>query len=125
MNILSHTWSYIYEHAENMNITKKTKNLTATKTNTHKTNSQNPSRTSRHRNMMAIAAISIQTKMSHWEHKTTFDTDSYEIGVDNRCPVCISHDPTDFIGKLIDSERTIMGFGGTRTTNIKRGTLLW
>ena len=33
-NILNQTWSYIHEHAESMNIPNKTKNLTATKTNT-------------------------------------------------------------------------------------------
>ena len=32
---------------------------------------------------------------------------------------------TDFIGELVDCNRTIKVFGGTRTTNIKMGTIKW
>ena len=32
---------------------------------------------------------------------------------------------TYFIGELVDRNRTIKGFGGTRTTNIKMGTIKW
>eukprot|EP00978_Attheya_sp_CCMP212_P032841 scaffold129914_cov59-Attheya_sp.AAC.1 len=59
------------------------------------------------------------------EHSATFDTDSGLIGVDNRCSGCISHIAEDFIGELRDSGRVIKGFGGTKTTGIKIGTLLW
>ena len=32
---------------------------------------------------------------------------------------------TDFIGELVDCNRTIKGFGGTRTTKTKMGTIKW
>ena len=38
---------------------------------------------------------------------------------------CIYHKVTDFIGELVDCNRTIKGFGGTRTTNIKMVTIKW
>eukprot|EP00978_Attheya_sp_CCMP212_P030428 scaffold111925_cov48-Attheya_sp.AAC.1 len=38
---------------------------------------------------------------------------------------CISHIAEDFIGELRDSGRVIKGFGGTKNTGIKIGTLLW
>ena len=52
-----------------------------------------------------------------------FDTDSAPVGVDNRFSGCISHQIADFIGYLVDCNRIIKGFGGTRTTNIKMGTI--
>ena len=45
--------------------------------------------------------------------------------LDNRCTACISHIPEDFIGDLIDSNRTIKGFADSKTSGIKVGTLLW
>jgi hypothetical protein len=59
------------------------------------------------------------------ENRTVFDTDSGKIGVDNRCSGCISHQVDDFIGPIHDSQRSIKGFGGTRTTRVKIGTLRW
>ena len=55
----------------------------------------------------------------------TFDSDSAPIGVDNRCSACISHIPEDFICNLVDSNRTIKGFAGSKTTGIKVCTLQW
>ena len=40
------------------------------------------------------------------------DTDSVPIGIDNRCSLCISHVPEDFMGNLIPSNRKIKGFRG-------------
>ena len=54
-----------------------------------------------------------------------FDLDSKPIGVDNRCSACISHRPEDFIGELQDCKRTIKAFGGTRSFDVKIGTLQW
>ena len=54
-----------------------------------------------------------------------FDTDSFSIGVDNRCSGCISHRIEDFEGRLIDTDKSVRGFGGTKTHNIKIGTIKW
>ena len=35
-----------------------------------------------------------------------FDTDSCKIGIDNRCSACTSHEIGDFVGKLVDSNKT-------------------
>ena len=53
----------------------------------------------------------------------TFDTDSVDFGVDNRCSACISNMREHFIGELTPSTRVIKGFGGTRTANISVGTM--
>jgi hypothetical protein len=55
----------------------------------------------------------------------TFDTDSVPIGVDNRCTGCNSNRIEDFEGPMVESNRAIKGFGGSRTTGIMIGTLAW
>ena len=59
------------------------------------------------------------------QNHASFDTDSAPVGVDIRFSGCISHVVTDFIGELVDCNRTIKGFGGIRKTNIKMGTIKW
>ena len=59
------------------------------------------------------------------QNHASFYTDSAPVGVDSRCSGCISHKVTDLIGDLVDCNRTIKGFGDTRTTNIKMGTIKW
>ena len=60
------------------------------------------------------------------ERRVRFDTDSGDIGVDNRCTACISHELTDFEpGSLKSTDRVVKGFAGSVTANIKTGTLLW
>ena len=54
-----------------------------------------------------------------------WDSDSGMIGIDNRCSACMSHIPSDFIGPLHPSDRTIKGFGGTRHYNVFKGTIKW
>ena len=54
-----------------------------------------------------------------------FDTDSVSIGVDNRCSGCISHRIEDFEGQMTDTNKVVKGFGGTKTTNVKMGTIKW
>ena len=61
----------------------------------------------------AYAVMACKAQRTHWEQKTNFDLDSFDIGIDNRCSGCISGDPADFIGSLRDSDRTIKGFMGT------------
>ena len=75
--------------------------------------------------LSACAALACQAQKTHWEHRVSFDTDSFDIGIDNRCSACISGTPEDFIGPLRDSTRTIKGFMGAKTTNVKVGTLSW
>jgi hypothetical protein len=62
---------------------------------------------------------------NHAETMVLFDTDAVPIGVDNRCTGCISNRIEDFEGPLVESHRAIKGFGGSRTTGIKIGTISW
>ncbi len=76
--------------------------------------------------VMAMAAIAMQTQTdTKYDNRVYFDTDSVTVGVDNRCTGCISHIAEDFVGPLEDSNRSIKGFGGVRTANVKIGTLNW
>ena len=54
-----------------------------------------------------------------------FDTDIGQIEIDNRASACISHKISDFAGTLQKVNRTIKGFGGARTYDIMKGTLVW
>lgn len=73
----------------------------------------------------AIASLPATQGHGHYRNQMIFDTDSGPIGVDNRCTGCISHRIDDFEGPLADSDRAIKGFGGTRTMNVKVGTIVW
>ena len=53
------------------------------------------------------------------------DTDSQSIGIDNRASACISHVASDFIGPLYHTNTKIIGYNGTKTGNLKIGTLRW
>ena len=53
-----------------------------------------------------------------------FDTDSFKIGMDNRCSARASHKIGDFVGNTMDSNETMRGFGGTRTKTLECGTLM-
>ena len=81
----------------------------------------------RSRNKRAVMAMTVLAMHAnaHTERKTRFDTDSETVGVDNRCSGCISHVKDDFIGDLQECNRAIKEFGGTRTMNVKTGTLRW
>ena len=73
-----------------------------------------------------MSLIAIQANVGNTSaHTITFDTDAQPIGVDNRCTACISHQITDFIGTMRDTDRRIKGFGGTHTHPLKQGTLRW
>jgi hypothetical protein len=76
--------------------------------------------------MLCFAAVAMQANSSTThERMATFDTDSEPIGVDNRCTGCISHPIEDFEGTLVDSNRSIKGFGGNKTANVKIGMIAW
>ena len=72
------------------------------------------------------SATAMTSQVRYYNAKVSkFDVDSSSIGIDNRCSACISHLPEDFVGPLKDSDRTIKGFAGSKTTGVKVGTLLW
>ena len=66
-----------------------------------------------------------QAKANKHDNIVRFDTDSAKVGIDNRCSACISHVIEDFEGPMIDTTRVIKGYGGTKTYNLKMGTLVW
>ena len=70
-------------------------------------------------------AMQVKTGSTQMARHARFDTDAYDIGIDNRCSGCISHKIEDFVGPMIDSKKSIKGFGGSRTTNVKTGTIKW
>jgi hypothetical protein len=55
----------------------------------------------------------------------SFDTDSYEIGIDNRASYSMSHRKEDFEGEIKMTQRRIRGIAGTILTKVGYGTLLW
>ena len=75
--------------------------------------------------MQTIAMQASNSTATKGARTSRFDTDSVDIGVDNRCSGCISHKIDDFEGPLTDTNRVIKGFGGTKTHNVKVGTLRW
>ena len=75
--------------------------------------------------LLVYSATAMNAELTVRSNITRFDTDSDPIGVDNRCSACISHIPEDFVGDLINSNRTIKGFVDSKTSGIKIGTLLW
>lgn len=75
--------------------------------------------------VMTATALSTHTITKPAHKCAYFDTDSTEIGIDNRCTACISNDLQDFIDAPTPSGRVIKGFGGTRHTQVMTGTLKW
>ena len=76
--------------------------------------------------LLAMTVLAMQANATITSgRETRFDTDSADIGIDNRCSACISHKASDFEGELLPCNRVVKGFGGSRTTNIKTGTLKW
>jgi len=55
--------------------------------------------------------------------KANFDTDSLDFGVDNRCSACISNVKDHFVGDLVQTNKVIKGYGGTRVHNVWQGTM--
>jgi hypothetical protein len=94
----------------------------------HTGSSNTPRRRSKLLSLLAYSAVCMATETMLVQAQSatgSFDTDSKPIGIDNRCTACISHDETDFIGGITASNRWIKGFGGSKTTNVKTGTLRW
>jgi len=58
--------------------------------------------------------------------KTSFDTESYKIGIDSRTSACISDVKSNFEpGTLRKTNRVVTGFGGKVVADIMKGTLRW
>jgi len=57
--------------------------------------------------------------------KLTFDTDSYEIMVDNCCSQSITNNIQDYINPPTNTSIQIKGYNGTTATTPKIGTVLW
>jgi hypothetical protein len=71
--------------------------------------------------LMAFAAVAMQASEGSNDNSVTFDTDSAPVGVDN----CISNQIEDFEGPLLESNRSIKRFGGSRTNKVMIGTISW
>ena len=74
---------------------------------------------------MAIISMQAKTYNPKGARITRFDTDSSNIGVDNRCSGCISHRIEDFEGNLVETAKSIRGFAGSQVRNVKMGTIRW
>jgi hypothetical protein len=87
---------------------------------------QRPKKGSRMVALVAFTAVAMQASGSVIHHNTVmFNTDSEPVGIDTRCTGCISHKIEDFEGPLVKSNRSIKGFGRSRTNNIMIGTIAW
>ena len=70
-------------------------------------------------NVLAFAAT------AKYQHVVRVDTNSEAIGIDNRASAYISHKADDFVSDMKDFNRVIKGYMGSKTSNIKIGTLRW
>ena len=70
--------------------------------------------------MMAIAIVAMTTKIEARERMVCMDTDSFEIGIDNRASYCISPIIGDFGGPMEECKKDIKGFLGTTTKTFKK-----
>lgn len=76
--------------------------------------------------LLAFWAVAMTASTNNDQARSVhFDTDSGEVGIDNRCSGCISSFIDDFEGPLEESGRIIKGFGETKTRNIMMCTLVW
>ena len=76
------------------------------------------------RTVQAFTILSLSTTTRYHTSVPT-DTDSEAIGIDNRASACISHMADDFIGGLKATNHVIIGYNGSKTTNVQIGTLRW
>ena len=75
--------------------------------------------------LAVMVVLAMEAGKSMAQPGIPYDTDSGPIGIDNRCTACISHRVSDFEGPLTDVNFSIRGFAGSRTSGLKRGTLVW
>jgi len=77
------------------------------------------------RSLLAWSAVAMAATQANTPRHIMFDTDSSPIGIDNRCTACISHRIEDFVEPPTPTNRVIKGFGGSRMSNVQRGTIKW
>ena len=65
-----------------------------------------------------------QVDTTLYNNQVTFDAYPVPIGVDKQCIGCIFHLIKCFKGQVIDSNRAIKLFRGTRNKNVKNGTIV-
>ena len=73
--------------------------------------------------VLTCHAVMVFSAAARSSNVTTFDTDSGEVGIDNRASGCFSHVISDFVGPMRDCNKVVKGFRGSRTSNVKMGTL--
>ena len=82
--------------------------------------------TKRSKYFRCMQAVTMEVGASNKQvYNMNFDSNSAKVGIDNRCSACMSHIIEDFEGPLTEYNRPIKGFGGTKTYNVKRGTIVW
>ena len=74
---------------------------------------------------LTCSAVMVFAAAAKSTPSTTFDTDSGQVGIDNRASGCFSHVIEDFVGPMRECNKVVKGFGGSRTSNVKMGTLKW
>lgn len=82
--------------------------------------------------LLAMTVIAMEAEVPRnsygnpiYSNETVYDTDSDEVGIDNRCSACISYKQSDFVGPMQTVRRKIKGFGGAKTYSVKIGKLKW
>ena len=51
------------------------------------------------------------------------DVDTNTIGIDNQCSACLSHDISDFVGRVTKTNRRIKEFGGETLLDVYSGII--
>ena len=75
--------------------------------------------------LLTCHAVMVFSAAARSSNVVAFDTDSGEVGINNRASGCFSHVISDFVGPMRDCNKVVKGFGGSRTSNVKMGTLKW
>ena len=70
--------------------------------------------------MMDMTIVATKTKIKAKERIVRMDTESFEIGIDNRASYCISPIIGDFGGPMEECKKDIKGFLGTTTKTFKK-----
>jgi hypothetical protein len=77
---------------------------------------------------MAFAAVAYTSEHEGLNQRPPpdmFDTDTTEVGIDNRATACMSDNIADFVGPLVATNRVVKGFTGHCMANVQRGTIEW
>jgi hypothetical protein len=95
-NMASKVGSQIESRINNLKVNR-TRRLKINKLRATAQRVNRPKRPGKHA-LYAMATLAMSSKLgAHAQQLATFDTDSKQIGMDNRCSACISHDVNDFV----------------------------